>query len=241
MPDASEPVALVTGGTGGLGAAVTAELRERGWRVVVPWVDPGELERIGARPPARAGESATSSDPGLSLVRADVFEPADARVCVQAAGPRLRGVVNLVGGFAAGQRVAETPVERFEEQLRLNLRPTYLVCNAALPVLAAAGGGAIVCVGSRAAQRPFAGAAGYCASKAAVAVLARVIAEEGRPHGIRCNAVLPSVIDTPANRRAMGPDAPMVPPEQIARVIAFLLSEESAPTSGAEVPVFGDA
>jgi NAD(P)-dependent dehydrogenase (short-subunit alcohol dehydrogenase family) len=240
MPDAGGPVALVTGGTGGLGSAVTSVLLERGWRVVVPWVEPGELGRIGARAPERAGEPALSPDPRLTLVRADL-DPADAAACVEAAGPELRAVANLVGGFAAGQPVAETPVERFEDQLRLNLRPAYLICQAALPVLRAGGGGAIVCVGSRAAQRPFAGAAGYCASKAAVAVLARVIAEEGRPHGIRCNAVLPSVIDTPANRRAMGPDAPMVPPEQIARVIAFLLSEDSEPTSGAEVPVFGDA
>src|SRR6059058_1867777 len=168
------PTALVTGGTGGLGAAVTRELLGRGWRVVVPWIAERELERV--EPHER-----------LELARADLSDPADAQAIVETAGADLRGVVNLVGGFAAGQPVADTPVEAFEDQLRLNLRPTYLVTQAALPALRAAGGGSIVCVSSRSALRPFAGAAGYCAAKAAVATFAAVVAEEGRPHGIRCN------------------------------------------------------
>lgn len=224
MPD----TALVTGGTGGLGSAVTAELLDRGWRVVVPWIAEEELDRLDERE-------------GLELVRADLFDPEEAQACVQAAGSSLRGLVNLVGGFAAGQPVAATPVEEFEAQLRLNLRATYLVTQAALPVLRAGGGGSIVCVSSRSALRPFAGASGYCASKAAVAVLAQCVAEEGRPHGIRCNAILPSVIDTPANRASSGPDARMVPPGEVARVIAFLLSDDAAATSGAAIPVFGNA
>ena len=118
----------------------------------------------------------------------------------------LGAVVNLVGGFAMGGRVHETPVEDFEAQLRLNLRPTYLVCQAALPHLLAAGGGAIVCVSSRAALKPFAGAAGYVVAKAAMLSFVDVLATEYRDDGIRANAILPSVIDTPANRRSM-PDA----------------------------------
>ena len=157
------------------------------------------------------------------------------------AGAGLRGVVNLVGGFADGQPVESTPVEDFEEQFRLNLRPAYLIAQAALPVLRAAGGGSIVCVSSRAATRPFKGAAGYCASKAAVTVFAQVVAEEGKADNVRCNAIMPSVIETPANRKAMGDDAAMVPPAEIAKTIAFLLSPESAPISGAAVPVYGKA
>ena len=222
------PTALVTGGTGGLGSAVTAELLDRGWRVVVPWIVERELSRVTAHE-------------RLELVEADLFDPDFARACVETAGADLRGVVNLVGGFASGQPVADTPVEDFEQQFRLNLRPLYLVVQAAFPVLREGGGGSIVCVSSRASVRPFAGAAGYCASKAAVTTFAQVVAEEGKPHGIRCNAILPSVIETPANREAMGPDAPMVPPAQIARVIAFLLSDDAAPTSGAAVPVYGRA
>jgi NAD(P)-dependent dehydrogenase (short-subunit alcohol dehydrogenase family) len=223
---------LVTGGTGGLGAAVTRAFLADGWRVVVPWVAERERERLD--PHER-----------LTLVHADLFEPeAVAGVVAEAAGDAsapLGAVANLVGGFADGQPVATTAVDDFEAQLRLNLRPTYLVTQAAFPHLVAAGGGAIVCVASRSAVRPFAGAAGYCASKAAVLTFAQVVAAEGKADGVRCNAILPSVIDTPANRATAKPGAPMVPPEEVARVILFLCGEDSAPISGAGVPVYGRA
>jgi len=155
----------------------------------------------------------------------------------------LRGVVNLVGGFAVGGRVHETPIEEFEAQFRLNLRPTYLVTQAALPHLLAAGSGSIVCAGTRAALRPFSGAAGYVSSKAAVIAFVNALAVEYRDDGIRANAILPSVIDTPGNRAAMpeGDFERWVKPAEIAGVIAFLLSEASAPTSGAAIPVYGRA
>ena len=219
--------AIVTGGTGNLGVAVVEELLARGWSVVVPWVAERELERMPERE-------------GLTLVKADLFEESDVRAVVDKADG-LRGLVNLVGGFASGQPVADTPIEDFEAQFRLNLRPTYLMTQAAFPYLRDAGGGSIVCVSTRAALKPFAGAAGYCASKAAVFAFAQTVAEEGKPHDVRCNAIFPSVIETPPNREAMGPDAPMVPPAEIAKVIAFLLSEDSAPTSGAAIPVYGKA
>src|SRR4051794_2947850 len=144
---------IVTGGTGGLGAAVTHALLEDGWRVVVPWYAEQELDRV------REHER-------LDLVQADLTEPASAANVVATAGEDLGALVNLVGGFAMGGRVHETPVEEFEAQLRLNLRPTYLMCAAALPGLLRAGGGAIVGLSSRAAAQPFAGAAG-CAGAGA--------------------------------------------------------------------------
>lgn len=205
-----------------------------GWRVVVPWVAERELERLPPRD-------------GLTLVEADLFDAESvAGVVAEAAGDSdapLGAVANLVGGFATGGRVHETPVEDFERQLRLNLRATYLVTQAALPPLVAAGGGGIVCVGTRAALRPFSGAAGYVTSKAAVLAFVSAVAVEYRDDGVRCNAVLPSVIDTPANR-ASQPDADhgtWVAPAEIAAVIRFLCSEESAPVSGAAIPVYGRA
>jgi NAD(P)-dependent dehydrogenase (short-subunit alcohol dehydrogenase family) len=226
--------ALVTGGTGGLGTAVVARLLADDWRVVVPWVAERELERVERRP-------------GLELVHADLFAPQAVRDVVATAaeepGAPLGGVVNLVGGFAAGGRVHETPIEEFETQFRVNLRPTYLVTQAALPHMLAAGSGSIVCVGTRAALRPFPGAAGYVSSKAAVIAFVSALAVEYRDDLIRANAVLPSVIDTPGNRASM-PDADFerwVKPAEIAGVIAFLLSEASAPTSGAAIPVYGRA
>jgi NAD(P)-dependent dehydrogenase (short-subunit alcohol dehydrogenase family) len=226
----TDPTVLVTGGTGGLGAAVTQAFLDDGWRVVVPWIAERELERVQAHD-------------RLELVRADLFDPDAVAAAVEAAGPSLRAAVNLVGGFAIHDRVHETPIETFEEQLRLNLRPTYLVCAAALPVLLAAGGGAIVCVSSRAARQPFPGAAGYVVSKAAVLALVDALDAEYRKDRIRVNAVLPSVIDTPFNRSSM-PDADFdtwVAPEEIARVIRFLCSDDSSVTSGAHLPVYGRA
>jgi NAD(P)-dependent dehydrogenase (short-subunit alcohol dehydrogenase family) len=226
--------ALITGGTGGLGTAVTARLLDDGWRVVVPWIVEKELERV-------------PKHDRLTLVQADVFEREAVDLAVGAATDQadapLRGLVNLVGGFDAPGRVHEVPVERFEEQFRLNLRSTYLITQAVLPHMISAGGGSIVCVGTRAAVEPFAGAAGYSASKAAVLAFARAVAVEYRDDGVRCNSVLPSVIDTPANRAAM-PKADhdrWVKPAEIAGVIAHLLSDAAAPTSGALVPVYGRA
>ncbi len=226
--------ALVTGGTGGLGTAVVTRLLDDGWRVVVPWVAERELERVQQRP-------------GLELVEADLFEPAPVAAAVALAaddaGAPLGAVVNLVGGYAQGARVAEAPIEDFEAQLRLNLRPTYLVTQAALPHLVAAGGGAVVCVGSRAALQPFAGAAGYVVAKAAVIAFAQTVAVEYRDERVRCNTILPSVIDTPANRAAM-PDADWarwVAPAQLAGEIAHLCSDDAAAVSGAVVPVYGRA
>jgi NAD(P)-dependent dehydrogenase (short-subunit alcohol dehydrogenase family) len=160
-----------------------------------------------------------------------------------AAGAPLRALVNLVGGYAAGGLVHETPVEQFERQLTLNLRPTYLVTQAVLPHLVEGGGGAVVCMSARPAVAPFRGAGGYISAKAAVLAFAQAVAVEYRAAGVRCNAVLPSVIDTPANR-ADQPDADTsrwVPPEQVAAVIRFLCSDDSAPTSGAAIPVYGRA
>jgi NAD(P)-dependent dehydrogenase (short-subunit alcohol dehydrogenase family) len=200
---------LITGGAGGLGGAVTAAFEADGWRVAAP-----------------------------SRQEADLFDPAEAARVAALASP-LRAVVNLVGGFAVGGRVHETPVEEFEQQLRVNLRPTYLVCQAALPHLMAAGGGSIVCVSSRTALHPFPGAAGYVTAKAGVLALVDALDVEYAKDGIRTNAVLPGMIDTPVNRASM-PDADRtdwVQPEAIARTILFLAGDESSSISGAHIPV----
>lgn len=222
---------IVTGGTGGLGSAIVGDLLAHDWRVVVPWKHAQELDRIDRHD-------------RLELVEADLFDPAAVAGVVELAGDGLRAAVNLVGGFAAAGRVHETPFEDFAAQLRVNLRPTYLVTAAAVErMLATGAGGAIVCVSSRAALRPFAGAAGYVTSKAAVLAFVDALAVEYVDDGIRANAILPSVIDTPVNRVAM-PDADVsrwVTPEQIAPVVRFLISADSAPTSGAHVPVYGRA
>jgi|SRR3954454_18111890 len=218
-----ERTALVTGGAGGLGRSVVAALAGDGWRVVVPVEQESDLD----------------AKEHVSTVVADLTDPDHVARAVRAAEPPLKAVVNLVGGFAADQPVETTPLVEFERLFRLNLRPTYLVTQAALPRLREAGGGSIVCIGSAAALTPFAGASGYTASKAAVIAFAKAVAEEGKPDGIRCNAVLPTMIDTPANRASM-PESEwvkLVPPERIAKVIAFLCDDASSAVNGAAVPV----
>jgi len=229
-----ERTVLVAGGTGALGAAVLDAFLDDDWRVVATWIVPDERDRVEQRD-------------GLDLVEADLLEPdgaagAVSRAANEASAP-LRAVVNLVGGFAAGANVDAAPIEEFERMLSLNLRPTYLTTQAALPRLIASGGGAIACISARAAVQPFAGASGYVTAKAAVLAFARAVAVEYGDAGVRCNAILPSVIDTPANRAAQ-PDADharWVPPAEIATVIRFLCSDESKPTSGAAIPVYGRA
>ncbi|GIE87932.1 glucose 1-dehydrogenase [Actinoplanes regularis] len=223
--------ALVTGGTGGLGSATIATFLAAGWRVVAP-ARPGSIDRLPS---------------GVVAVPADLGDPAGAAAAAAAAAgdpaAPLKAVINLVGGYAGGGLIADTPVEEFEAMLTANLRPTYLTTAAALPHLVAAGGGSVVCVSSRAAVAPFPGAAGYVAAKAAVLAFAETVAVEYRKQNVRCNTVLPSVIDTPANRLSM-PDADhsrWVAPARIAETFLFLASDASAPTSGARIPVYGQA
>jgi NAD(P)-dependent dehydrogenase (short-subunit alcohol dehydrogenase family) len=230
--------ALITGGTGGLGEAVTQTFLAQGWRCVVPFVLPAEAQALEQRivDEERRGR--------LQLIEADLFCERDVARALDAAEDRqapLAAVVNLVGGFDGPGRVHETPVEHFEAQLRLNLRATYLVSSAALAGLLERGAGSIVCVSSRAALAPFPGAAGYIAAKAAILAFVAALASEYTREGIRANAVIPSIIDTPANR-ASQPDADhtrWVDPAEIATVIAFLCSPDAAAISGAQIPVYG--
>ncbi|MDQ4130545.1 MAG: SDR family NAD(P)-dependent oxidoreductase [Actinomycetota bacterium] len=222
---------LVAGGTGALGTAVVAELLDSGYEVAATWIVERERERMASE----LGGSVT-------LVKADLFSPDGAEEAVSAA-PGLEGVVNLVGGFSSSPSLHETAPEEFERMLHLNLLPGFLLARAAMPLLMDRGAGAFVAVSARAAVRPFPGAAGYITAKAGVVAFVQALDAEYREHGIRSNCVLPSVIDTPANRKAM-PEADhsrWVPPTQIATVIRFLVSDDSLPLSGAAVPVYGRA
>ena len=225
-----QQTALITVGTGGLGAAVVARFIAGGWRVIVPWVNEAELERV------------ERSD-NLVLVQADLFDEQAVAALAAEAGPDLRAVVNLVGGFAAGGRLHETNVSELEGQLRINLTPAWLVSAAGIPAMLAAGEGAIVCVSSRTALEPFSGGAAYATAKRAVLGLVDALHVEYHGDGIRTNAVLPSTIDTPGNRAAM-PDADpanWVTAAQIGATIFDLCSSDFAATSGAHIPVYGKA
>jgi NAD(P)-dependent dehydrogenase (short-subunit alcohol dehydrogenase family) len=231
-----EGTVLVTGGTGALGSAVVGELLGTGARVVSTWIVPGERDRV---------EEELGSHELLELVEADLSsdEGAEAALATATAQPPLAALVNLVGGYATTGPVHEAAAEDMQRLLDLNLMTAYRATRAALPAMLDQGGGSIVCVGAKAALQPFKGSAGYNVAKAAVVAFVRSLAVDYRDDGIRANAVLPSVIDTAANRQQMpsADHSKWVPPVQIARVIRFLCSPDSAPTSGAAIPVYGRA
>jgi NAD(P)-dependent dehydrogenase (short-subunit alcohol dehydrogenase family) len=223
---------LVAGGTGALGSAVVRELLDAGYDCTVTWIVEKELERAQSELGDR-----------VSFVRADLIDPEGGADEAVAAVDDLEAVVDLVGGFASGPLVHETTWADFERMLRLNLAPAFNLARAAMPRLVERGGGAFVAVSARTALRPFAGGAAYSTAKASVLAFVQALDADYRSKGIRANAILPSVIDTPANRRDQ-PDADhskWVQPAEIARVVRHLVSDDAAVTSGAAIPVYGRA
>jgi len=222
---------IVTGGTGGLGGAVVRAFLASGDRVVVPWIVAHESERM------KQHFADALQAQQLTLIEADIAELDGARSVANAASD-LAVLVNGAGGFAAGAH-HETDLRVWDHLFRLNVRTAASMTHAALPVFLARRGGAIVNVAANAALDPPAGLGAYVASKAALVAFTRSLAREVADKGVRVNAVLPTTIDTPANRAAM-PDANFslwTTPEQIAAVIHWLASDAAIAVRGALVPV----
>jgi NAD(P)-dependent dehydrogenase (short-subunit alcohol dehydrogenase family) len=225
---------VVAGGTGALGRALVEHLLAKGSRVAVPYRSRAGFDRLRESLPAAAGmwgeEAETETVPG-----ARKFLDAAA-----AALGGLDGVAIVAGGYAGSGKLAEAPEDEWPAMMAANLETAHALCRGAIPHLAASGG-SVVTVASRLVEQGGAGSAAYVVSKAGVAALTRVLALEYRDRRIRFNCVAPGTIDTPQNRAAM-PSADRsawTPPEAIARVIAFLLSPESSPVTGAYLPVDG--
>lgn len=205
---------LVTGASGGLGAAVVAALEQQGERVV-----------------------------GASHPEYDLTQPAEAARAVAAVGGRLHGLVHLMGGFAGGKPVAETDDATWRRMMTMNLDAAFYVARAAVPALTRQPGGRIVMIGSRTAVAPVAGLAAYNASKAGLVALVQTVAQEVAPARATANIILPSVIDTAANRAAMPQADPgkWVSPQSIAALIEWLLSPQAGDVNGAVIPIYGQA
>jgi NAD(P)-dependent dehydrogenase (short-subunit alcohol dehydrogenase family) len=218
-------VALVCGGGGALGSAIVAALLERDDRVVT----------------AERHVPAEPSTDGVRREEVDLTSAAEVEALwerLESAGETPRWVVNAAGGFRAGNvALSEPDAVRFAGDL--NLGTAWWSCREAARRLAE--GGAIVNVSSRAAVTGGAGAAAYAVAKAGVVRLTEVLAAELRERRVRVNAILPSIIDTPANRETMTPDQlrNAVAPADLASVVSFLLSDAAAAVTGAVVPVYG--
>jgi NAD(P)-dependent dehydrogenase (short-subunit alcohol dehydrogenase family) len=171
-----------------------------------------------------------------------LLEAAECDRVAKLAAP-VDALLHLLGGFGGGQPVAETPDETWDKMLGLNLRSAYTIFRAVLPGMLKAGKGRIVAVGARAAIEPIANFAAYSVSKAALVALVKTVALEVKDSGITANVVLPSVIDTPANRAAMpAADASKwVTPEAIAGLLVWLASDAARDVNGSAVPIYGRA
>lgn len=223
---------VVTGGAGALGREVVRALLAGGHSVAVPYR--GEEGWRALREEMAAGARLWGAPVDLANAGATAafIDKAQGE-----AGP-LSGLAAIAGAYAGSGPLQDAPADEWTRLMRANLDSAYAACRAALPHLRRTRG-AIVMVGSKVVEGGGAGAAAYAVSKAGVVALTRVLALENKDHGVRVNCILPGVIDTAANHASMpGADTSRwTPPAAIARVVVFLLSPESAPVSGAVIPV----
>jgi len=218
---------IVLGGTGGLGGAVVSRFRADGASVLV----------ADARLPRDADRHE-----GVHYVAVDALDEASVSA-VLVTEPAPAAVVNLIGGYTPPQPLSALDIGVLRQQLDLNLVSAAIVTKHAMPLLAAGGGGPIVHVSSRVATEKGENGFAYSVSKLGVVRLVEAAAAEGRAHGVRVNCIMPSIIDTPANRAAM-PNAKhdrWPKPAELAAVLAFLVSDDATLISGAAIPVYGRA
>jgi len=232
-----DKIVLISGGTGGLGREVTMAFLEAGASVMVSYKRAEEFaaivssaERVGAKPPDGAAVDVTDAAAVAKFVAGMVTKYG-----------RIDILVNTVGGYAGGTNLWEVDPRVYDQMMQLNLKAGFVLARVIVPVMIRQNRGWIVNIASKAAVDHGAGGALYAASKAGALALFDSLAAEVKPHNINVNSVLPSIIDTAVNRKVMpGADFAKWPkPEEIARVILFLCSEEARVIHGAAIPVYG--
>lgn len=234
-------IALIAGGTGGLGRAVTLAFLHEGASVIATYIKKDEADAL---------HDAVGGHAHLELLPLDATDESACRNLVDgitARYGRLDILVNTIGGYAGGKPLWETEQKTLQLMFNLNVNGGYALARAAVPAMLKQGSGAIVNIAARAAFDHGAGLAAYAASKAAALALfdclAQDLKKDAKGQGVRVNSILPSIIDTEANRRAM-PEADFSKwpkPEEIARVILFLCSDDAKLVHGAAIPVYGQS
>jgi NAD(P)-dependent dehydrogenase (short-subunit alcohol dehydrogenase family) len=233
-------IAIITGGTGALGRAVSEHFLSHGAKVGVPYIIDAEVplfhEKMGGR--YTAGN--------IHLGKVDVGDETQIATFVgevEKKWGRVDILINLIGGFWGFKTVADTTQAEWQAMFDINLKPTFLCCRAVVPVMQKNKYGRIVSVSSRTGLTGAGEFAAYAIAKGAIKTFTASLAEEVINDNVLVNAIAPSTIDTEANRRAM-PKAKhenWVKPEDISRTLAFLCSEQNQVTSGAVIPVYGRA
>ena len=230
----SGQLALVAGGTGGLGSAISIAFLEEGATVVVTYRRQAEFDALL--------HAAGASGSRLTGHNIDVTDETAANQMISsivAKHGRLDVMTNVVGGYAAGWKLWEAGPRILDQMLSINLYSGYTLARSVVPAMLKQGHGSIVNVASRAAIDHAGSSAAYAASKAAAVAIVDSLAADLKGSGIRANSILPSIIDTEANRKAM-PNADFAQwpkPRDIARVILFLCSDDAKLIHGAAIPV----
>ena len=224
MISLSGKVVMITGAFGGLGRTVTEAFTKAGAKVVV----------VSRELPEKLPE-------GLLGISADVTEEAEVQQLMTEAmrkTARIDCLINLVGGFAMS-RLSETEASVWSRMLSLNLTSAFLLSREATHLMTKQGSGRIIHIAARAAVDPFPGAGAYIVSKSGLLALIKVLALELAGSGVKVNGVLPTTIDTPANRQSMPNADPnqWVKPEAIAALLVFLASDEADALNGALIPI----
>jgi NAD(P)-dependent dehydrogenase (short-subunit alcohol dehydrogenase family) len=232
-----DKIVLVAGGTGGLGREVSMAFLDAGATLAVTFQHTEEFDALAAA--AKRAGAAPPEGASVDVTDAQAVEKYIAEIVAKHG--RLDVLVNTVGGYAGGANLWEVDPRTYDRMLGLNLKAGFVLARAVVPQMIKQNRGWIVNIASKAAYDHAAGGAMYAASKAGALAMFDSLAAEVKPHDINVNSVLPSIIDTAANRKAMpGADFSKWPkPEEIARVILFLCSEEARVIHGAAIPVYG--
>ena len=234
----TETIVLVAGGTGGLGRAVSLAFLKEGANLIVTYRKDQEFSDLKSVAGANASR--------LAGRNVDVTDEAAVQQLMEEIGTkygRLDVLVNTVGGYAGGTKFWELETKVLDQMLALNLRSGFVLSRAAVKTMLTQKKGTIVNVASKAALDHGGGLAAYAASKAAAVAMMDSLAADLKGSGVRVNSVLPSIIDTEPNRKAM-PNADFTKwpkPEEIARVILFLCSDDASVIHGAAIPVYGNS
>ncbi|KOR30965.1 3-oxoacyl-ACP reductase [Achromatium sp. WMS2] len=235
MQNFADKVVLITGAAGHLGQAVAIKVATTGAKLILVDLNSGGLEITKSKLDNKVQSMIIATDLMNTDATSDMVKLALEQF------KHIDALVNIAGGFTMGPPVHATTVKDWDFMLNINLRTVFNCCHSVIPAMLNQGQGAIINIAARAGLEGQANMAAYSVAKSAVVTLTQSLAKENLHKGIRVNCILPSIIDTPANRVSM-PDADYstwVPPAAIGDLILFLVSSQSSYISGAAVPIYG--
>ncbi|MFP4029052.1 MAG: SDR family NAD(P)-dependent oxidoreductase [Candidatus Brocadiia bacterium] len=233
----SEKTAIITGGSGNLGKIVSERFLKNGYEIFIPWHKSEGWQELSENLSEELRERCRGR-------KVDLRDEDDVEAFVQeflSEWGRIDVLLNLVGGFAFGNRIWETGLTTWNKMFELNVTTAFLCCKHVLPVMREQNSGRIVNVTSKACEDIQSGSGAYAVAKGAVITLTRAIHEEVKNTNIAVNAIMPSIIDTPATRDLMPHEDwdKWVKPEDIAEALLALCSEEGSAVSGSVIRLFG--